>query len=82
MTAFSQWLHHRFYCSDITFCFHCRISDQKDTLVSLVIGSVFILGGTGTPFDIKKSIMSGVKLLKKLAAISNGNTTSCVSESI
>ena len=37
MTTSAHWLHCRFYFSDLILCFHHRISDQKEPLVSLVI---------------------------------------------
>ena len=37
MTASVHWLHFRFYCYDIIFCFHWRIYDQKELMVSLEI---------------------------------------------
>ena len=38
LEVYTYWLHWWFYCSDLILWFHCRISDQKDPLVYLVIG--------------------------------------------
>ena len=47
-----------------------------------MIFSVGGLGVTFTPSDIKNSLMSVLILLKEVAAMSNGKSTSCGSASI
>ena len=37
MVASACWFYCCFYCFNILFCFNCRVSDQKERLVSLVI---------------------------------------------
>ena len=55
--------------------------NKRSLWFTWLLFSVGGLGGAWTPYDIKKYLISGLKLLKKVESISNGKATSCGSAS-
>ena len=66
------WLHCCFYCFDLLFWFHWQFLTRRSLWFPLWLLSVGGLGEKCKPSDIKNSITSELKLLKKIAEMSNG----------
>ena len=62
---FSLCFQCHFYCSGFLFWFQCHISDQKEPLVSLVIGLIWQPWENPDPFIYQESLTLGLKLLNK-----------------